>query len=71
MPIHFYAKPSMEKLRSGWVTTRFWVSTWALLTATGTAVWGAQHEQVVPMAAGALSAAIVAAVYVWAISREA
>jgi len=70
MPIHFYQKPSMEKLNTGWTTTRFWVSCWALLTGTGTVVWGAEHSQVVPMAAGALSTAVVAAIYVWAISRE-
>lgn len=70
MPIHFYAKPSMEKLRPGWRTTRFWLSCWASFTGTAVAAWGAQHEQVLPMAAGALSTAVVAAVYVWAISRE-
>lgn len=70
MPIHFYQKPSMEKLRPGWQTTRFWLSSWACVNATAVAGWGAAHEQVIPMAAGALSAALVAAVYVWAISRE-
>lgn len=60
----------MEKLRTGWQTTRFWISGWACANATAVCVWGAAHEQTIPMAAGALSAALVAAVYVWAISRE-
>lgn len=70
MPIHMYQKPSEEKMRPGWQTTRFWLSGWASLLCTGVAIWGGTNHEVIPLSAGAFSAAIVAAVYVWAISRE-
>jgi hypothetical protein len=70
MPIHFYQKPSLEKLRPGWQTTRFWLSCWSLVVASGTVIWGAWHGQAGVMSAGCASGAAVAAAYVWAISRE-
>lgn len=70
MPIHFYQKPSMEKLAPGFRTTRFWLSVWAELTSSVVAVWGMQVSQPFAAGAGALSCAIVAGVYVWALSRE-
>ena len=70
MPIHFYQKPSAEKLRTGWQTTRFWLSSWAMITGASVSVWGMERAQPLAVAAGSLSCAMVAAVYVWAISRE-
>jgi len=71
MPITMYAKPSPEKSLPGWRTTRFWLSVWALGIATGTALWGALAGLPEAAGAGALSGAIVAGAYVWALSREA
>jgi len=71
MPITMFAKQSPERSRPGWQTTRFWLSCWAMSVATGAGVWGAVHAQAGAVGAGAGSAAVIAAVYVWAISREA
>lgn len=70
MPIFFYAKPSLEKTLPGWQTTRFWLSCWGMAVATGAGAWGALQGQALAVGAGAGSAALIAAVYVWALSKE-
>lgn len=63
-------KHSAERYKPGWQTTRFWISSGALATNAMGVAWGAQHEVVGPIVAGCFGSAIIAAVYVWAISRE-
>jgi len=70
MPITFTAKAGPEKSRPGWQTTRFWLSCWGMAVATGAVVWGAVHAQAGAVGAGAGSSAAIAAVYVWAISKN-